>query len=247
MDSEHTPYLENIPAYALGALDADEAAALEAHLATCQTCSAELASYREVSDALLLAPAPLRPSNQVRRNLQDRLPSRQKRASRRPAWGALAWGVGAAVVLLLVLNVFALVQLGAIQRRQAQVSSQLTNAQTALAMLSYPGTENIPIEAGSVAGRLLLDKEQNSAVVVVWDLPALPASQTYQMWLISPNGDRVSAGTFRPEDGWSYTAQSIAPGHDLSQFTGLGVTIEPAGGSPQPTGPRLFRVDFQSG
>jgi anti-sigma-K factor RskA len=67
------------------------------------------------------------------------------------------------------------------------------------------------------------------------------------MWLISPSGDRVSAGTFRPENGWSYTAQSILAEQDLSQFTGLGVTVEPAGGSPKPTGPRLFKVDFQSG
>jgi anti-sigma-K factor RskA len=31
---------------------------------------------------------------------------------------------------------------------------------------------------------------------------------------------------------------------NLSDFTGIGVTVEPYGGSDQPTGPRIFKVDF---
>ena len=49
-------FRENIPAYALGALDADEAAALEAHLRCCDSgCQDELAAYRAVGTALLTA------------------------------------------------------------------------------------------------------------------------------------------------------------------------------------------------
>ncbi|MEP0806642.1 MAG: zf-HC2 domain-containing protein, partial [Chloroflexota bacterium] len=51
----HAPYRENIPAYALGALEADEAAALETHLQTCASCQTELAEYRALSDSLLTA------------------------------------------------------------------------------------------------------------------------------------------------------------------------------------------------
>jgi anti-sigma-K factor RskA len=244
MENEHTPFLENIPAYSLGALDADEAAGLEAHLRTCESCSAELASYGGITDALLLAAPALPPPASVRRGLQEKLPSRQKRTSRRPAGNRLAWALGAAVVLLLALNVYAISQLRAIQRQQAQVSDQITTAQSALAMLAYPRTENISIEAGPVAGRLLLDKEQNAGVLVLWDVPALPADQTYQMWLIAPDGERTSAGVFRPESALTFATIWLAPGQDLSGFTGLGVTVEPVGGSPQPTGPRLFKADF---
>ena len=52
---EHIPFRENIPAYALGALDAEDVAALEAHLQTCASCREELTAYRDTSDNLLMS------------------------------------------------------------------------------------------------------------------------------------------------------------------------------------------------
>ena len=244
MDNVHTPFLENIPAYALGALDADEARALEAHLETCESCRAELESYAPLRDGLLLAVAPLAPSPRLRRKLQDQLPSRRERAARRPAWAPLGWALGVAVVLLLALNVYLISQMRSLQQQQTQASRQLGNAQAALAMLAYPGTQDVAIQAENVAGRLLMDQEQNAAMLVLWNLPAIAQDKTYQMWLISPNGDRTSAGLFRPETGFQFTSVTLPPGQVLSDYKGLGVTVEPAGGSPQPTGPRLFLVGF---
>jgi len=48
---EHIPYLENIPAYAIGALDAEDVSALETHLQTCASCRTELAEYRVLSES----------------------------------------------------------------------------------------------------------------------------------------------------------------------------------------------------
>ena len=50
---EHVPFRENIPAYALGALDAEDVVPLEAHLRTCASCRDELAAYRATGDGLL--------------------------------------------------------------------------------------------------------------------------------------------------------------------------------------------------
>jgi anti-sigma factor RsiW len=47
---QHSRHLENIPAYAIGALDADESAALESHLETCASCRTELAEYRSLGN-----------------------------------------------------------------------------------------------------------------------------------------------------------------------------------------------------
>ncbi|HEX9333518.1 MAG TPA: zf-HC2 domain-containing protein, partial [Anaerolineales bacterium] len=63
---EHLPFRENIPAYALGALDAEEAAALEAHLQTCASCRDELAAYRTTSENLLMTLPPQLPSAALR-------------------------------------------------------------------------------------------------------------------------------------------------------------------------------------
>jgi anti-sigma factor ChrR (cupin superfamily) len=58
---------ERLALYALSALDREEAAALEAHLAEgCTTCRTELASFRAVTAELPLAVAPCPPSSAVR-------------------------------------------------------------------------------------------------------------------------------------------------------------------------------------
>jgi anti-sigma-K factor RskA len=124
------------------------------------------------------------------------------------------------------------------------LTHQLQTSQTVLAMLSYPGTQTISINAGAVTGTLLLDEDRNVATLVLWDMPQLSANQTYQMWLIDPKGDRTSAGIFQPESGQQFTSVSISSQKSLSNFVGIGVTVEPAGGSDQPTGARIFKVGF---
>lgn len=242
---ECAPFRENIPAYALGALDVDEAKALEAHLRTCDSCSAELASYRAVGDVLLTAVPPKQPPAQLRQRLQERLPSAQK--PQRQLWPSFSFGqlaMAAVLILLVALNVFSLIQLQVLQRQQAEFSRQIQTGQAALAMLAYPDTKSLPINGANIAGTVLLDKEHNAAVLVAWNLPPLAENQTYQIWLIDPKGDRTSAGLFRPEAGQPLTTQSIFSPEAITSFTGLGVTVEPAGGSSKPTGARIFKVDF---
>ena len=241
-------FRENIPAYALGALDVDEAAALEAHLRTCDSCPQELAAYRAVSDTLLTITPPQRPPAALRQRLQGRLASLSGRQKARrvwwPSWSFGQFALGAALVLLVALNIFSLLQTQAIQRQQAQFAQQIQTGQAAFSMLAYPDTKSLPITGSGIAGTLLLDKEHSAAVLIAWDLPPLPENQTYQIWLVNPKGERTSVGLFRPEIGQRLTSKAIFMKQDISGFSGLGVTLEPAGGSKQPTSPRIFKVDF---
>jgi anti-sigma-K factor RskA len=237
-------FRENIPAYALGALDADEAAALEAHLRTCDSCPAELAAYCAIRDTLLTAVPPQQPPAALRQRLQARLPGAQKPRRLWSSWSFGQFAVGMAIILLAALNVFSLLQIQALQRQQAQFAHQIQTGQVAFAMLAYPDTKSLPISGSNVAGTLLLDKEHNAAVLIIWNLPSIADSQTYQIWLIDPNGKRTSAGLFRQDAGQPFTAQSVFSTQAISGFTGLGVTVEPNGGSSQPTGSRIFKVDF---
>jgi anti-sigma-K factor RskA len=91
---------------------------------------------------------------------------------------------------------------------------------------------------------LLLDKDRNMAALIVWNLPQLQSNQTYQAWLIDPQGVRTSAAVFHPGPNEPFTSIPIISPGDLSNFTGIGVTVEPAGGSNQPTGSRIFKVDY---
>ncbi|MFT3889997.1 MAG: anti-sigma factor [Anaerolineales bacterium] len=244
---EHTPFLENIPAYAIGALDAEDVIALEAHLRTCASCQTELAEYRSLNQALLTAVPPKQPSAELRKRLQSRLPSAQKPASIRPqrAWtfSFTRMAMGAAVVLLLAMNLYSILQTRSLQQEQTRLSRQIRTGQTVMSMLSYPATQRLSIN-DKVVGSVLVDKERDIVALIVWNMPELSQDQTYQIWLIDPNGDRTSAGIFNSETDQPYTTKIIYPKQKLTDFIGVGVTVEPAGGSDQPTGERMFRVDF---
>jgi anti-sigma-K factor RskA len=240
----HTTFRDNIPAYAMGALDVEEVSALEAHLKTCDSCQTELAEYRAVSDSLLMVIPPKQPSAALRRKLQSRLPSMQKSTRPRFAWPMSRLASATAFAFLLVMNLYSILQTRALQLEQAQLVHQFRTGQTVLSMLSYPTTERLPIKSENVVGSLLLDKDRDIVALIVWNMPPLTEKETYQIWLIDPQGDRVSAGLFRPESDQAYTTQIVFPKQSLSDFTGIGVTVEPAGGSDAPTGERVFKVDF---
>ena len=236
-------FSENIPAYALGALDAEDARALESHLQTCASCRTELADYRALSESLLMVSPAKTPPAALRRSLQRRLPSAQKKAYPRFAWSFNQLALGIALILLLALNISSYLQIRSLQKQQAELTKQLQSEQTVLAMLAYPNTESLPITADTISGTLLVDKSRNTVTIIVWNLPQLDSTQTYQAWLIDPEGNRTDAGIFRPQADQPYTSASIYA-HNLTNFVGIGVTVEPANGSDQPTGQRVFKVDF---
>jgi anti-sigma-K factor RskA len=241
---QHVPFRENIPAYAIGALDAEEVAALEAHLRTCEACRAELDAYRATSDHLLMNLPPQMPSAALRQHLQRRLPGTRKPARSRLKLSFGRVAVGIAIVLLLVLNIFSISQVRALRDQQTQLINQIKNGQMALAMLSYPNTQSFPIKEENVTGSLLLDREYNNAVLILRGLPAIQDNQTYQVWLIAPNQERTSAGLLRPQTNLPFISEPINATRDLAKFVGISLTIEPAGGSDRPTGVQIFRVDF---
>jgi anti-sigma-K factor RskA len=238
------PFIADIPAYAIGALDSGEIAALESHLLTCEVCQAELSTYAHLSEQLLLAVPPLQPSTKLRRKLQAHLPSTHKTSRPNFSWSFTQISVGFAMFVLLALSIFSIFQIQKLVQQQSKLTRQVETSQLALAAMSYPETQALPITAENISGTLLLAKEQNVAIIITWNLPVLQPNQTYQIWLIDPQGKRTSGGIFNSQPGLAYTSATVSSPGGLVNFNGIGVTIEPAGGSPQPTGQRIFKVDF---
>ncbi len=238
------PYRENLAAYALGALDAGEIPALEEHLQTCVSCREELAANRVLGDGLLAALPPRQPPADLRRRLQKRLSTRQASSQSKWKWSLGQVALGAALVLLLGITLFSTLQVQTLKRQQAALARQINNGQTALAMLSYPSTRTLPLSGGNIAGNLLVDPDRNVAALIVWNLSILPADQTYQVWLVDPQGKHISGGTFRSEAEQPFTTVSIFASGAFSNYSGIGVTVEPAGGSAAPTSRNVFKVDF---
>jgi anti-sigma-K factor RskA len=75
-------------------------------------------------------------------------------------------------------------------------------------------------------------------MLVASELPRLEPDRTYQVWLRGKDGV-VSAGLLRVDDrGTGYAV--LDPSVPLDQFETVGISVEPVGGSPQPTGPRML-------
>jgi anti-sigma-K factor RskA len=104
----------------------------------------------------------------------------------------------------------------------------------AIAALSEPGSTVAVLQgSGSAAGArgFAAFPADGGAHVVLVDLPQAPAGQTYQAWYIA-DGAPTSAGLMAVgSDGYAVLADDEPlPGTEI-----FAVTLEPAGGSPQPT------------
>ena len=66
----------------------------------------------------------------------------------------------------------------------------------------------------------------------------LDQGHAYQAWLQNEEGNMVPAGLMRETDG-----EMVLDG-DVNQAKGVGVTVEPAGGSDQPTSDPIALVEL---
>src|SRR5690606_4393398 len=82
--NEHDEIAELLGAYALDAVEPEEAAAVEAHLAVCPRCAAEVADHREVAAMLAHsgAPAPEGLWSRISASLEEAPPEMELRLPR---------------------------------------------------------------------------------------------------------------------------------------------------------------------
>ena len=116
----------------------------------------------------------------------------------------------------------------------ASVSSDLDEARAALAreraaaaVLARPAAE---ASLTGASGRLVVDGD-GRAVLVVSDVPPVPAGKTYQVWVID-DGRPVSAGSSRPRTG----TLTIPVDGKVGRGSVVAVTVEDDGGASAPTG-----------
>jgi anti-sigma-K factor RskA len=227
-----------IPAYALGAADPDESRAVEAHLVGCVTCRNLLAEYRDLgSDLLFAAPPMAAPAGLTERMRQRLAPARHEAAPR--AWWTRLRGafvvpaLAAAVLLLLVTNLYWFGQMNRLDRQVAQQASLVA---------SLANAPTIPLSAEASApyaqGVVYPSTDGQAALLCVYGMPALPPDKVYQLWLIK-DGKRESGGVFQVNEG-GFGFLMVKPARPLTDYGSVGITIEPIGGSPAPTSPRVL-------
>jgi predicted anti-sigma-YlaC factor YlaD len=229
-------------AYALDALDSPaERDRFARHLSRCPSCAAEVRGFREVATAMAFAataeaPAELRPRVLAAAARTRQIPPevssqgahvRPPRTRTRMPW--VPWLSGAVALASVAVAVF----FGLAQSHtQDELNQARAENQAINAVLSAPGVRVLnQVSTSGGTAIVVLAAERHELAVVTTGLPALPSGKVYQLWLIGKK-KIVSAGLL-PAAKAGQTPAVLATG--VVKGDTLGLTVEPAPGSSQPT------------
>ncbi|WP_371400461.1 anti-sigma factor [Kribbella sp. NBC_00662] len=219
--------------YVLDALPENERTHFEAHLAVCAFCTSEVAELRtaavKLATQVSTPPPPGLKTNVMAaienvRQLPPQVPvvaptSKTRRFTRRS-------------VLTLAAAALAVAAAGgvAVDQYQDRTAAERANQQMA-AVLAQPDARTVhgTVEGGGQA-TVVLSTKANKSVVVLRDLPKLPAHHTWQLWMMDPANKATSIGLATGD------ITQVINGSTTGMTT-FGLTIEPDGGSPTPTLP----------
>jgi len=233
--------LDDVAVYALGVLPAAESDRVREHIATCAPCREEYARLKATAASIGFA-AETQASEGPSATLKPRV-MRLVRASldrsrpeRPPVWPAYL--VAAACLAIAIISSVADVAVTG-QLRQAQLELSRTSqrstslardlAQTRLTLSDLLGSDakRYAVDGGEVVtrgGRLYISMH---------DMPQPPHGKVYQAWTLAKGAKRVAPSlTFVPD---AHGVAVVAIPVDARDTAAVAVSVEPEGGSKQPT------------
>lgn len=260
----HEKLTELCPIYALGALDGGELREFEAHLKSgCLACQKQLQEYASLVASIPEALPNVAPSGDLKQRLLARLdheparsgvvefpvpehalsPARQRKVS----WLPWACAVAAGIALIVSLSNASRLHRGLAEQQEKllqqieqlkvlkklledekEVTQLLSKPETRVTMLA--GTPSSPRSRGKV----IWSAQEKKAIFYASNLAAVPAGKTYQLWIIA-SGKPFDAGVFSV-DAQGSAFVKVASLSEADKAQKFAVTLEPAGGVPQPTG-----------
>ncbi len=223
--TQHDAFLDDAAMLALGMLSEGEAAAVRAHIAQCAECSAEYRRFLSVVGMLALAAAdPTAPAVPGRR-LKKRLMTQVQPRKQAPV---LAYALAAAcLIAAIVLGVL----YGSLVHRNGAMQAQLRRERTALSDVLSPSAQRYTVSGGEVV------RHGPVVYLALRNLRALPHGKSYQAWTL-PKGSKKMAPsiTFRAQGQLTLIRLPVQG----SRIAAVAVSVEPSGGSSQPTTKPLF-------
>jgi len=254
---------ELLPFYALDALTEDERELVEAYLAKHPERRAEVAQMSRAASTLPQSVSPVEPAPRTKAALMNRIAADDKarvrssvNSERSPRLSffeslfrtfSLA-GAAIAIIWVIVLNV----QVTRLRNQIAVMNDALVAQSNSLNQIieNLPQTDQsetitVSLKGTNVQpqaqGQLIADPTSQSAVLVITGLPPLEAGRTYQVWLIA--NAPVSAGLLTV-DANGQGVLIVTSTESIGSFKSLGISVEPEGGSPQPTGDIVVLSDL---
>jgi len=233
--------------YALGILGAEESRQLEEHLrASCPQCTPGVRDAVEESLIMGMAVPLQNPPSRVKEQLLARVA--RTRADVSDAW---RWLAIAAMLMLAVL-----VPIGSrrimhlknelaaereantgLQQRTSLQQRMLQRQEMIMAYLRESNAALVPLKATSKdltsgANAVLAPR---GMLLMVHNLPEPTSDKTYQLWAIPDRQKPVSAGIFRTDQKGEAIVEVTSLPAGANKKMVFAVTLEPAGGMPQPT------------
>jgi anti-sigma-K factor RskA len=226
---------ESFELYALGVLEDEERAEIDAHLARgCEHCSTALAKALAINAGLLSFVPDQAPPKRLKRRLLAAI------GVHYPGWGWV-WALSAILAVIVALWLGGQerqrsAELADARRSLMQVSGERDRLTTALEFLSDPQTQPASFGRGQTApprGYVFLHP-QMGVLLIASNLPAVGEGKTYEMWVVPKGGGAPRpAGLFQSEGA---RAVHILNGPlDVTLLSAVAVTVEPAAGSSAPT------------
>lgn len=257
--SGHPTRDEDFDLYALGALEGAEKQALESHVAFCLGCAQKLADARGRIALLAFAVPQVKAPAVVKERLLQQIRSprghsdaafteiKPHAASRAglSRWTAVLLPIAAvlAIATFLLWNANRQLdsQLAALSTSMQQEQQQLQDAREFASLISARDTITVqlaPQPAMPQGAAHVMYNAKMGMLMYEGQISPAPAAKSYQLWLVPAGGNPISCGVFNPVGGKSsYWMTKLPKGIEAKAFA---VTLEPAGGMPQPTGPKVL-------
>ncbi|MGW1251614.1 anti-sigma factor [Streptomyces sp. NPDC002535] len=242
MTTSEDPHL-GAGAYVLHALTPTEEAAFENHLAGCEVCRRDVAVFEATAARLAAAetaPVPeelrVRVMDQVSRIPQDRRPRTTPPRGGSLRRNGLRLALAASVVAAAALGALAVREHEEADEARAQTARALEQARTAGgAFADILTAPDATVHTGELSdgaeAAVVVSRTEAKAAFTARDLPALPSDRVYELWYAGEAGDLRPAGLL---DDTGDRATHVLDG-PLGNAVAVGITVEPAGGSEQPT------------
>ncbi len=234
-------------AYVLHALSSAERAEFERHLAACEACTQEVRELAATAQRLGLAVAAAPPA-QMRDEVLRRIATVRQEPPQVSVRGRAGRWARSLPRMALAACLAAAVALGGVAVWQHQAAqdardaSRRTQEQAAelAAVLAAPDARTATGKLSEGAtGTVVISRSMDRAAFIASALPALAEGKVYQMWF-DDDGTMRSAGLLQ-SPGTSSATLLDGP---VGEASGMGVTVEPAGGSDQPTTAPLGLMAF---
>ncbi|MET8682869.1 anti-sigma factor [Streptomyces sp. NPDC004732] len=238
-------------AYALHALAGDERAAFERHVADCGACAQETAELTATAARLGLA-ATVTPRPALRDAVLRRITTVRQDSPRGPGLSSAGrtpvirrrrisrWALAACLAAATALGGTALWQHQRAEDalEQARRAEQGTDRIAAVLASQDARTSTAELDGGGT-GTVVVSKSQDKAVFVVSGMARPPRGKVYQLWF-NDGGTMRAAGLMDA----GRTHQAVLLHGAVEGASGMGVTVEPTGGSDRPTSDPVALMAF---